>query len=155
LGLRKTAWAAVLLIASIGVGLGGNAARIDRDCMARERLPFKCRTKYEPPALLAPWRDRAGAAIERHFGEDAGLVRALLIADTKDLDPQVRDRYADAGIVHMLSISGLHVAIVSGAMLLLLQAARMPAAAARWAGLAGPALCPDDRRARGAQRGDD
>ncbi|MHB8839714.1 MAG: DNA internalization-related competence protein ComEC/Rec2, partial [Gemmatimonadaceae bacterium] len=67
---------------------------------------------------------------------DAGLVRALLIADTKDLDPQVRDRYADAGIVHMLSISGLHVAIVSGAMLLLLQAARLPPAGARWAGLA-------------------
>ncbi|MBI5600845.1 MAG: DNA internalization-related competence protein ComEC/Rec2 [Gemmatimonadetes bacterium] len=135
LGLRRTAWAAVLLIASVGVGVGGHAARLDRECMARERLPFRCRTRYEPPAALAPWRARAGAAIDRHFGDDAGLVRALLIADTKDLDPQVRDRYADAGIVHMLSISGLHVAIVSGAMLLLLQAARLPAAAARWAGL--------------------
>lgn len=135
LGLRHAAWAAVLLIASVGVGVGGNAARLDRECMARERLPFRCRTRYEPPAALAPWRDRARAAIDRHFGDDAGLVRALLIADTKDLDPQVRDRYADAGIVHMLSISGLHVAIVSGAMLLLLQAARLPAAAARWAGL--------------------
>jgi competence protein ComEC len=135
LGVRHTAWAAVLLVASVGVGVGGHAARIDRECMARERLPFRCRTRYEPPAALAPWRDRAGAAIDRHFGDDAGLVRALLIADTKDLDPQLRDRYADAGIVHMLSISGLHVAIVSGAMLLLLQAARLPAAAARWAGL--------------------
>lgn len=135
LGLRQSSWAAVLLIASIGVGVGGNAARADRECMARERLPFRCRTRYEPPRALAPWRDRAGAAIDRHFGRDAGLVRALLIADTRDLDPQLRDRYADAGIVHMLSISGLHVAIVSGAMLLVLQAVRLPAAAARWAGL--------------------
>lgn len=103
--------------------------------MARERQPFRCRTRYDPPAQLAPWRDRGGTIIDYAFGDDAGLVRALLIADTKGLDPDIRDRYADAGIVHMLSISGLHVAIVSGAMLLLLQAARLPAAAARWAGL--------------------
>ncbi len=126
---------AVLLVAAIGVGVGGSAARDDRECMARERLPFRCRARYEPPAVLAPWRDRAGEAIDHYFTRDAGLVRALLIADTKDLDPEVRDRYAAAGIVHMLSISGLHVAIVSGAMLLLLQAARLPAVAARWAGL--------------------
>jgi competence protein ComEC len=125
----------VLLIAAIGLGVGGNAARADRECMARERQPFRCRARYEPPSALAPWRARAGESIDRYFTRDAGLVRALLIADTKDLDPQVRDRYADAGIVHMLSISGLHVAIVSGAMLLMLQAARLPAAAARWAGL--------------------
>lgn len=136
LATRRLALGALLLIAALGVGVGANAARIDRACLARERLPFKCRARYEPPAALAPWRTRAGAAIDRHFGEDAGLVRALLIADTRDLDPEVRDRYADAGIVHMLSISGLHVAIVSGAMLMLLQAARLPAATARWAGLA-------------------
>ncbi len=135
LGLRRPAMGALLLIGALGVGVGGNAARSDRECMARERQPFKCRTAYEPPAFLAPFRDRAGEAIDTYFASDAGLVRALLIADTKDLDPQIRDRYADAGIVHMLSISGLHVAIVSGAMLLLLQAARLPAAAARWAGL--------------------
>ncbi|MBW7932491.1 MAG: DNA internalization-related competence protein ComEC/Rec2 [Gemmatimonadaceae bacterium] len=133
---RRAALGAVLLVAAIGVGIGARAARSDRECMARERLPFKCRARYEPPAQLAPWRDRAGAAIDRHFGADAGLVRALLIADTKGLAPEIRDRYADAGIVHMLSISGLHVAIVSGAMLLLLQAARLPVAVARWAGLA-------------------
>ena len=135
LAASRSTLGAVLLVAALGVGVGGNAARLDRNCMARERLPFRCRTRYEPPAALAPWRDRAGAAIDRYFARDAGLVRALLIADTKDLDVQLRDRYADAGIVHMLSISGLHVAIVSGAMLLLLQAARLPAATARWAGL--------------------
>lgn len=131
---RRHTAGAILLIAAMGIAVGANAARSDRECMARERLPFRCRAVYEPPPLLAPMRDRAGAAIDRYFGRDAGLVRALLIADTKDLDKQIRDRYADAGIVHMLSISGLHVAIVSGAMLLLLQAARLPPAMARWAG---------------------
>jgi competence protein ComEC len=133
--LRRATPAAVLLVVSLGLAVGARAAAEDRACMARERQPFRCRARYEPPAALAPWRDHAGAAIDRHFRSDAGLVRALLIADTRGLDPEVRDRYADAGIVHMLSISGLHVAIVSGAMLLVLQALRLPAAAARWAGL--------------------
>lgn len=132
---RRPTLGALLLVAALGAAVGASAARVDRLCMARERLPFRCRVAYVPPPLLAPLRDRAGAAIDHYFGRDAGLVRALLIADTHDLDPQVRDRYADAGIVHMLSISGLHVAIVSGAMLLLLQAARLPPAWARWAGL--------------------
>lgn len=67
-----------------------------------------------------PWRDRlryrAGAAIDRHFGARAPLVRALLIADQDGIAPAVRDRYADAGLVHLLSVSGLHVAIIAGAI---------------------------------------
>jgi len=38
----------------------------------------------------------------------------------------MRDRYAAAGLVHMLSISGLHVAVIAAAMELLFQVARMP-----------------------------
>ena len=37
----------------------------------------------------------------------------------------MRDRYAAAGLVHMLSISGLHVAVIAAAMELLFQVARM------------------------------
>ncbi|MEP6858623.1 MAG: DNA internalization-related competence protein ComEC/Rec2, partial [Gemmatimonadales bacterium] len=39
---------------------------------------------------------------------------------------EMRDRYATAGLVHMLSISGLHVAVIAAAMELLFQVARMP-----------------------------
>ncbi|HZE09007.1 MAG TPA: ComEC/Rec2 family competence protein, partial [Gemmatimonadaceae bacterium] len=38
----------------------------------------------------------------------------------------MRDRYASAGLIHMLSISGLHVAVIAAAMELLFQVARMP-----------------------------
>ena len=62
LGMRRAAAGGVLLIAAIGVGVGANAARVDRECLARQRTPFLCRVQYEPPAALAPWRDRAGAA---------------------------------------------------------------------------------------------
>lgn len=77
-----------------------------------------------PDATPALARVRAGAAkrIERLFGEDAPMAKALLIAEQQDLGVEVRQRYADAGLVHMLSISGLHVAIIAGAIELLLSA---------------------------------
>ena len=77
-----------------------------------------------PDAGPALARVRAGAStrIELLFGEDAPMAKALLIAEQQDLGPEVRQRYADAGLVHMLSISGLHVAIVAGAVELLLSA---------------------------------
>jgi competence protein ComEC len=68
--------------------------------------------------------------LDRAFGSNAALARALLIADTRSLDPAVRDRYAAAGLVHMLSISGLHVAIIALAVELLCRAARLPPRAA-------------------------
>jgi len=80
----------------------------------------------EPPDALERWRARVAATLDRRFGPDAPMVRALLIADTRGLDPDLRDRYADAGLVHLLSISGLHVAIVGGALLLLMGALRLP-----------------------------
>ena len=79
-----------------------------------------------PPGILARLRSRASRALQRDFGEDAPLAKALLIAETADLGPDVRDRFATAGLVHILSISGLHVTIVATAVLLVLEAARLP-----------------------------
>lgn len=77
------------------------------------------------PSMLARLRNRAGRGIDDAFGTDAPLARALLIADTHDLSPEVRDRYAAAGLVHMLSISGLHVGIIAMAVLLIFRACRL------------------------------
>ena len=68
------------------------------------------------PGFLARARAWTGARVDRLYGRDAPLARALLLADAEDLDRDLRDRFADAGIVHMLSVSGLHVAIVAGAV---------------------------------------
>lgn len=75
-------------------------------------------------------RGRTGEVIDRDFGRNAALVRALLIADQDGIAPQVRDTFADAGLVHMLSISGLHVAIIAGALLTLAGALRLSRSAA-------------------------
>jgi competence protein ComEC len=83
-----------------------------------------------PVGTLERIRARAARSIDRTFGDDAPLARALLIADQRQIPTEMRDRYAAAGLVHMLSISGLHVAVIAAAMELLFQVARMPRRAA-------------------------
>lgn len=76
--------------------------------------------------LLRSWRGKLGAAIDANFRSRAPLVRALLIADQDGIDASLRDRYADAGLVHMLSVSGMHVAIIASALLTLGGMLRVP-----------------------------
>lgn len=75
---------------------------------------------------LRQWRGAAAARIDRLFGSDAPVVRALLVADRDDVPTDLRERFADAGLVHLLAISGLHVAIIAGALGTLCSAARLP-----------------------------
>ncbi|HET7613538.1 MAG TPA: DNA internalization-related competence protein ComEC/Rec2 [Gemmatimonadaceae bacterium] len=80
----------------------------------------------QPPSdLLGRLRARAARSIDRTFGDDAPLARALLIADQHQIPTEMRDRYAAAGLIHMLSISGLHVAVIAAAMELLFLVARL------------------------------
>ncbi len=85
-------------------------------------------------------RLRASKSIDKLFGRDAPMAKALLIADQHEISPEIRDRYARAGMVHMLSISGLHVAIVASAVLLFLQLMRVPRAPASIASVVVTAL---------------
>jgi competence protein ComEC len=80
--------------------------------------------------FLESARSRASHSIDKLFGRDAPMAKALLIADQHEIPAEVRDKYARAGMVHMLSISGLHVAIVAEAVVLLLQMLRVPRARA-------------------------
>ena len=86
-------------------------------------------------AVLPRIRARTGARIDALFGVDAPMVRALVIADMSAIDAAQRDRYADAGLVHMLSVSGLHVGIIALALELLGAALRLPRAPVRVATL--------------------
>lgn len=44
------------------------------------------------------------------------LLKAMLLGDERDIDPNMRDAYADTGIIHIISISGAHVAILFAAI---------------------------------------
>jgi len=116
-----------------GVARAGDAVLVHGDASLAPRALRIAHAELAPAgggsALLA-LRAAAGARIDTLFGADAPLVRALLIADQRAIDPALRDRFAAAGIVHMLSISGLHVAIIAAAVRLLFLALRLRPAAA-------------------------
>ena len=100
---------------------------------APPREPYDKRRPERERSTLQAIRADAAGRIDRVFGEDAGLARALLIADQREIPTEMRDRYAAAGLVHMLSISGLHVAVIASAMELLFQVARLSRRAALFA----------------------
>jgi len=87
--------------------------------------PHATQSKKVNADLLTRVRLRAARAIDQTFADDAPLARALLIADQREIPTEMRDRYAAAGIIHMLSISGLHVAVIAAAVELLFQVARL------------------------------
>ena len=125
--------AATLLVASGRAGAGdravahGVASADARGLLVRNvRLADAAR-----PRSAAALRARAGARIDRLFGADAPLVRALVIADMSAVPAEQRERFARAGLVHMLSVSGLHVAIIALALELLAAALRLPPTPAR------------------------
>jgi competence protein ComEC len=97
-------------------------------------------TSATDATLLGRARMRASHSIDKVFGGDAPMAKALLIADQHQIRPEMRDRYARAGIIHMLSISGLHVAIIASAVLLLLGLARLPPVAAQLGSIAVTAI---------------
>jgi competence protein ComEC len=44
------------------------------------------------------------------------LLKAMLLGDERDIDPSMREAYADTGIIHVISISGAHVAVLFAAI---------------------------------------
>ena len=90
-----------------------------------------------PPGWLDRSRARARARVRDLFGADYALPAALLLADTEGLTPEVRQRFADAGLIHVLAISGLHIGLVAGAIELLARSLRVPRRSAAGVAAAG------------------
>lgn len=124
---------ATLLVAS-GRGAAGEIATV-RGLASTDSRGFLVQratlSDVRRPRSLAVLRARVGARIDRLFGPDAPVVRALVIADMSAVPGEQRDRFARAGLVHMLSVSGLHVAIIALALALLASALRVPPVPAR------------------------
>lgn len=148
------AFVACALLCATGVLVARDANTADRRCIVAISGEQRWTTVHtgaqspcdvlasagQAPSALERWRAHAGVSIDSLFGVDAPLVRALLIADTGTLPSDVRDRFAAAGLVHILSISGLHVAIIAEAIWLFLQAVRVRRTPAKWVAFALTAL---------------
>ncbi|MEP6732820.1 MAG: DNA internalization-related competence protein ComEC/Rec2 [bacterium] len=121
-----------------GSAQAGNRATVSGHATADERGLFIENVSIIS-ATRGSWALRAralsGARIDRIFSSDAPMVRALVIADMSAISADERDRYARAGLVHMLSVSGLHVGIVALALELLASVLRLPKTPARVATL--------------------
>ena len=74
---------------------------------------------------IARTRSHLAIVIDKHFNqESSALLKTLLLGKRTDLDNEIYQHYVDAGAVHILAISGLHVGIITAILLLLLQ--KMP-----------------------------
>lgn len=64
----------------------------------------------------------------------AGILCALLLGDKKGLEERVEDLYRQSGILHILSISSLHITIMGMSLYQLLRRIRVPVVPAALAG---------------------
>ena len=58
-------------------------------------------------------RKRAALALDRRLGQQAGVAKALVLAERDGIPRELRDAFAQSGSAHLLSISGFHVGVVA------------------------------------------
>jgi len=73
-----------------------------------------------PRRMMARTRWAANEALQTHVGETYGpLAAAMLLGNRDEISYERRERFFFAGVVHLLAISGLHVAILASCLWLL------------------------------------
>ncbi len=65
-------------------------------------------------------RDRVARRVRALYGARAGLVEAMVIGRREDIPLSLRRDFTDAGLAHLLAISGLHVGLLAAWLLLAL-----------------------------------
>ncbi len=88
------------------------------------------------PRLLDRFRTGLSQSSLRLYGERAALVDALVTGRRGEIDPSLITAFTASGLVHLLAISGAHIALIAAWVLLLLRVARVP----RWWAEAGAVL---------------
>lgn len=66
-------------------------------------------------------REKLGAAADALFGEDAGIAKGMLFGDRDDVHYLTFRAYRRSGMLHLLTVSGLHVGVVCGLVLSLIR----------------------------------
>lgn len=86
---------------------------------------FQVLSRSEPGVLTRfseKVRSYVSNALESSLSSDqAGVLKALLLGDKGDLSTSIRDRFANAGAMHLLAVSGLHVGIIAFLLLFFFQ----------------------------------
>lgn len=93
-----------------------------------------------------PWRQRLAAGVAAVRDDLAGRIRAalpgeageiavaLMVGERGGISPAVEEAMRDSGLTHVLSISGLHMSLVAGTLLVAVRGglALVPGLALRW-----------------------
>ncbi len=92
-----------------------------------------------PPSLAAhpllALRGRSEAHLHHVFPRHGALADALLLGRREGLDRELSDRFAQSGLVHLLAISGGHVALIATALMLLGSVLRFGRRSVTWSTL--------------------
>ncbi len=63
-------------------------------------------------------RDRMAISLEKSLPlQDAAMAKALVLGDQSSISEDVRDTWSQAGITHVISVSGLHMGVLAWLML--------------------------------------
>ncbi|MCC6125163.1 MAG: ComEC/Rec2 family competence protein [Pirellulales bacterium] len=91
---------------------------------------------WSPNRLLDRLRIESGEIFRRYLDpEQADLAAAVLLGERERIDAEQTQAYMASGTIHVLSISGLHVGILAGALIGLMRFVPLP----RFAGAAAVA----------------
>jgi len=97
-----------------GVGLALPSAKGGRELRLIAWQAERCESPATRASRLAgpSRRDRWARALTRHFPPaQAPLARAFLLGERRGLPRELREAFRDAGLAHILAVSGQHVAI--------------------------------------------
>ena len=76
-------------------------------------------------ALSHSLQEKFSIHVDRVFGDHAALAKGLLVNDTRDIDTKTETDFKRSGTSHILAVSGMHIALLMGALELLLRKVRV------------------------------
>jgi|CXWL01.1.fsa_nt_gi competence protein ComEC len=77
--------------------------------------------RWGTPGPIDAARNWIASTTDLLYGERAPMVAALLVGWRGEIDPAVQQAFTAAGLVHILAISGFHVGLLAGWVLLVLH----------------------------------
>ena len=72
-------------------------------------------------ALCSSLQNAFSNHVDKTFGDHSALAKGLLVNDTSDIDAKTQTDFRRSGTSHILAVSGMHIALLMGAVELLLR----------------------------------
>lgn len=89
-------------------------------------------SRWIPEKSFSAFRLWLSRRLAAHFGPaETGLLLGLLAGDRSGISDALQGDFRRTGLVHVLSISGFHIVLLAGMLMLFLKATRLPHTAAR------------------------